>query len=108
MRVLGIGRPSVEQLTNDIVNAFDSLETTADRISLQVVKVETKLGNTKVRFKKQVRLTEEAFKKFINGAKAFFNRKVVKLEKIATKLHSDENKARVLAKNWKKVMLDQV
>lgn len=99
---------SLNGLLDVITGAFDRLEELADKVHEKVEKVDRKIIDVKADSNYEISKATEAFRKFIAAVKDLMNTKIQKLELKASVLSSEENKARTLAKNWKKVMLDNL
>ncbi len=99
---------SLNGLLNVITGAFDRLEELADKVHEKVEKVDNKITDVRINSQRKISKATETFNNLVIATKANAGTKVSKLESEGTRLSSEENKARTLAKNWKKVMLDNI
>jgi len=91
-----------------ITGAFDRLEELADKVHTKVEKIDNDIVDIRQTGQRSINKATESFNKLIAAVKDLMKTKIQKLELKASVLSSEENKARILAKNWKKVMLDNI
>lgn len=99
---------SLNGLLNVITGAFDRLEELADKVNEKVKKVDNKIVDVRQGSQRKINKATESFNQLVSAVKELTSIKIQKLELKASNLSSEENKARTLAKNWKKVMLDNI
>lgn len=99
---------SLNGLLDVITGAFDRLEELADKVSEKIEKVDQKIVD--VRVFKNIKVSDARIvaDRAIYKAEQYALTTTTELEVKARTLSSEENKARTLAKNWKKVMLDNI